>query len=557
MHDARHSQVPSCVDDLLLKTMLRDTWHSDAIIQTDCCDSVTSVAQFLRISDNEALTRYVNAGGGAYYGYRGGQFKPAMLAAIAAGNISAATIMAAGTRVLETELRLGFYDIDQPTYPFANASAQLAWSLLDGTAHRALAREAATKTTVLLKNANHTLPLPGPGSRRGGRDGPRLAVIGPFARCGPAGLCYAHDYAGTPSFTNDFAHSITARAAQRGLPPVRYAQGSNDTCAPRCDSVGPSHWVPCAPDAIAAAAVAEAVAVAQEADVVVLAVGLGEKVEAEGCDRPNMTLPHSQQVLYDAVASATAMAGAKLVVVIVSAGGVQVDESRADAVLWQPYGGQAAGDGLAAVLFGDASPSARLPQTFYKQAWADKMSGNVSTSILSFDLEVGEGRTHRYLKDPSLATHWFGFGLSYARFAYSNLRVAKQHNGSLSVAVDVQLLQSFWSSGAAAGGAVEAAEIVQAYMSAGTVAGLATPRHNLVGFTRVVFAGAGAGMEGPRVAHVAFQVDPASFQTALGDGTRSVVPGSYTLWVGGHQPGDKEGDAGTSGPCLSAAVSLP
>jgi beta-glucosidase len=114
------------------------------------------------------------------------------------------------------------------------------------------------------------------------------------------------------------------------------------------------------------------------------------------------------------------------VLVLVSAGGIDVDESVADAVLWQPYGGQASGDGLEAVLFGDYSPSARLSQTFYKQEWADRMAGNWSTSILSFDLEVGQGRTHRYLKDLSLANHFFGFGLSYARFSYSG--ATQQHD---------------------------------------------------------------------------------------------------------------------------------
>ena len=154
-------------------------------------------------------------------------------------------------------------------------------------------------------------------------------------------------------------------------------------------------------------------AIASVADVTVLALGLGEKVEAEGCDMQNMTLPHSQYLLFNAVAKAVAKARKKLVLVLVSAGGIDVDESLADAVLWQPYAGQAAGDGLVAVLWGDYSPSARLPQTVYRQE-----------SILSFDLEVGQGRTHRYLKNHSLARHHFGYGLSFATFEYSSLKVA-------------------------------------------------------------------------------------------------------------------------------------
>jgi hypothetical protein len=297
--------------------------------------------------------------------------------------------------------------------------------LLDGASHRALAAEAAAKSTVLLKNGG-LLPL---NSGHGGADvvteqtqaaikkKPKIAVVGPFARC-TGGLCYAHDYHGTPSFTNDFVDSITQRAQKEGYPAVTYAQGSNDTCASSCDSRANragQHWVPCEPDTgIAAAAIATAVAIASVADMTVLAVGLGEKVEGEGCDRPNMTLPYSQQLLFNAVTAAVTSAGKQLVLVLVSAGGVDVDESVADAVLWQPYGGQAAGDGLTAVLWGDYSPSARLPETFYRQEWADKMANNWSTSILSFDLEIGQGRTHRYLKNRSLARHHFGYGLSFS-----------------------------------------------------------------------------------------------------------------------------------------------
>jgi beta-glucosidase len=166
--------------------------------------------------------------------------------------------------------------------------------LLDGTIHRALAAEAAAKCTVLLKNTGGMLPI---GSNNKLKKSPQIAVVGPFARC-TGGLCYAHDYFGTPSFTNDFALSITQRAAALGYPAVTYAQGSNDTCAKSCDSRANSagkHWIPCEPDetsgGVAAAAVAEAVAMASKADITVLALGLGNKVEAEGCDRPNMTLP--------------------------------------------------------------------------------------------------------------------------------------------------------------------------------------------------------------------------------------------------------------------------
>lgn len=219
-------------------------------------------------------------------------------------------------------------------YPFRNET--LPWELLDGPEHRALAVEAVTKTTVLLKN-NNMLPLKPPAS---------IAVVGPFARCAD-GLCYAHDYAGTPSFTTDFVDGLTTAGLAHGVKSVTYAQGSNDTCATRCASRGPlfnrSIWEQCDPTAASEAAIAEAVELVAAAEVTVLALGLGEKVEGEGCDRPNMTLPMVQQRLYDAVTAAAAKAGRRVILVLVSAAGVDVDESPVDAVLWQPYGGQVRG----------------------------------------------------------------------------------------------------------------------------------------------------------------------------------------------------------------------
>ena len=260
--------------------MLREVWQSDAIIQTDCCDSVGFVQTFLKITPAEALAQYIAAGGGAYYGFDGNMYRPLLMEGLKNGTIKQSDVVAIGTRVIETELKLGFFDQHSADYPYANESAALDWGLLDGSAHRELAAEAAAKSTVMIKN-NNILPL-GAANRVTTQvvAKPRLAVVGPFARC-DGGLCYAHDYAGTPSFTNDFASSISSMAAQLGWPPVSYAQGSNDTCATRCDSTLPSHWVPCKPDAAAAAAVDEAYSLAQTADITVLAVGLGEKVEGE------------------------------------------------------------------------------------------------------------------------------------------------------------------------------------------------------------------------------------------------------------------------------------
>jgi hypothetical protein len=117
------------------------------------------------------------------------------------------------------------------------------------------------------------------------------------------------------------------------------------------------------------------------------------------------------------------------------------------------------------------NPSARMPVTVYKQAWADAMNcKNVSmpanpgtsvtyksdcnSSILHFDLETGVGKTHRYMKDASYIRHAFGFGLSYTSFGYSTLMISQSAAGDMNVTVTLTNT-----------GAVSGAEVLQVYVA--------------------------------------------------------------------------------------------
>ena len=110
------------MDPLLLTVMLRQQWKSDSIVQTDCCDSVGSVADFLGIKPADAFARYVNAGGGAYFGFDVTMYRQAMQTGMASGAIDNATVRARGARVLLTEMRLGMFDSHRPDFPFSNTS---------------------------------------------------------------------------------------------------------------------------------------------------------------------------------------------------------------------------------------------------------------------------------------------------------------------------------------------------------------------------------------------------------------------------------------------------
>lgn len=182
------------------------------------------------------------------------------------------------------------------------------------------------------------------------------------------------------------------------------------------------------------------------------------------------------------------------------------------------YGGEEAGSGLADVIFGYTNPSARLPLTVYKQAWADEMNcknfseaGGVArhyvgpicdTSILRLDLEAGIGRTHRYIKDTAkFIKHKFGYGLSYTSFVYSDLQVAFE-SGNLTVSVNVKNT-----------GRMDGAEVVQCYAIPPKLSQMpaGAPLQNLIGFTKVNL------VEGSSKVFVV-PVDTSQLETAMNDG---------------------------------------
>ena len=500
--------VPACANPYLLKTVLRDQWKSDALVQTDCCDSIKVINNPFHYNgttnNTEALRLSVEAGVQVYYGFSGGEFTPDFAGLLTNGTIAMEKLDSAATRVIKSQMKLGFFDSAAEDFPFSNAS--IPWEMLDSAEHRALARESAAKSTVVLTN-NGILPL---------KAGVKVAVIGPFANCT---VCMLHSYNGYPSQYTTILQGIAAKTS------ATYSLGSNATC----DKKGDECWTKAGDPS--QAAIAAAVAVAKEAEVTVLVIGLGAGWEAEGEDRVNVSTPALQAALQSAVAAVSK----KLVIVCMSAGGVDVDDSSADASVYAPYGGEEGGSGLADVLFGDVNPSAKLPVTVYKQAWADAMNVNYNTSIGIFDLEVGLGRTHRYVQADQVK-YGFGFGLSYTTFAYSNLTVVKNTSSDVVADIFVTLKNT---------GTIAGADVVQAYSSVPTMAGVSTPKQNMVAFSKVMLQ-----PQESQVVHL--QVSSASIAVADDEGKMHLSSAAYTFSVGGHQPGAK----GTSGDVQVATVNL-
>ena len=242
--------------------------------------------------------------------------------AINAGKITQKALDDAVTRAFLTRFRLG--EFDDARNPFFG---KYPIELLDSVGHRQAARKAVSASAVLLQNLDDALPLPSSGLKK-------VAVIGPWSDCkdrrgGYGGsMGYLNNYKGQPSYINTVLDAVTEEA-QAGNFQVAYAQGS--------EQVGTK---------ANASLIAEATAAVQGADVVILSLGLGNDIEGEGRDRSELTFPPPQIALLAAVKKAVKAQNietgstTKLVVAIMSAGGVDMDPGEIDAVIQLWYGGQ-------------------------------------------------------------------------------------------------------------------------------------------------------------------------------------------------------------------------
>lgn len=270
-------------------------------------------------------------------------------------------------------------------------------------------------------------------------------------------------------------------------------------------------WAPPRPDPLP-----EALEAARQADVVIAVLGLSPRLEGEemrvpvpgfkGGDRETLDLPACQQKLLEELVAT----GKPVVLVLMNGSALAVNwaSRNVPAIVEAWYPGQAGGDAIADVLFGDYNPAGRLPVTFYKSV--DQLPPFTDYSM--------KGRTYRYFSGEPLFP--FGFGLSYTKFAYGKLHAPREIRPGQPITVEVEVRNV---------GGREGEEVVQAYVTALDRAGF-KPIRTLAGFTRIALAA------GERRT-VTLRLDERAFFAPGADGRLSWSPGRYQLWVGGKQPG--------------------
>ncbi len=264
--------------------------------------------------------------------------------------------------------------------------------------------------------------------------------------------------------------------------------------------------------------IAEAVAAAKQADVVIAVVGITSQLEGEemkvevpgfkGGDRTSLDLPKEEEDLLEAMKAT----GKPLVVILMNGSALSVNwaNDHANAILDAWYSGEEGGTAIARTLVGLNNPAGRLPVTFYKGV----------EQLPPFEDYSMKNRTYRYFEGEPL--YQFGYGLSYSKFEYSDLKLSKTNlktGEPLTVEADVRNLSLR-----------DADEVVQLYLSFPRGPFSTAPIRALRGFSRVHL---GPG----ETKHVQFTLDARGLSEVNKKGDRVVSTGTFHVSVGGGQPG--------------------
>ncbi len=466
---------PCCASPTLLHDILREDWRFAGHVVSDC----GAVADIYHGHESaagpaEAAALALRAGCDLECGstYR------RLGEAVDSGLVSDADLDRALARVLTTRFKLGMFDPPEAV-PYADTPL----SVVGSPAHHDLAYEAALKSVVLLKNRNGILPI-GPDIRT-------IRVLGPTA----ADLSVLlGSYHGLNSTLTTLLEGITGRVRE-GVN-VEYRLGTQLIHA----QTASQEWL---------------FSPRSQPDVVIACMGLTPQMEGEegdaiassaDGDRLNLQLPDVQAAFVRRLAAA----GARIVLVLTGGGPIALGDlaDLVEAVLFVWYPGEAGGEAVADILFGNAAPSGKLPITFPRSV----------ADLPPFDDYSMRGRTYRYSAAEPL--YPFGFGLSYTQFAYDAVEVdarAVAAGGDLTCRVSVRNA-----------GPRDGEEVVQIYVSALDLP--AVPLSSLVAFRRVMLT---AGEE----TMLTFSISATRLHLVDATGTPRLVPGHWRLIAGGCAPG--------------------
>lgn len=445
--------IPATANKWLLTDLLRNEWGFCGLLVTDY-NSIAEMSSHGVAPLKEASVRALQAGTDMDMVSCG--FLNTLEESLKEGKVTEEQINAACRRVLEAKYKLGLF-----SDPYKYCDTMRAEKELYTAAHRAVAREIAAETFVLLKNEDHLLPL----ERKG-----KIALIGPMADA-RNNMCGMWSMTCTPSRHGTLLEGIRSAAGDKAE--ILYARGSNIYHDAELEKGGAG--IRPLERGNELQLLDEALHTAARADVIVAALGECAEMSGESASRTELGLPDAQQDLLKALVKT-----GKPVVLLLFTGRPLVlnwEDANVHSILNVWFGGSETGDAIADVLFGKVTPGGKLTTTFPRSVGQLPLYYNhLNTGRPDPDSHSFNRYSSNYLDMSNEPLYPFGYGLSYTNFSYGNLQLSSDllsRNGELTVSVTVTNDGDF-----------DGYEIVQMYLH-DIYAEISRPVKELKGFERI------------------------------------------------------------------------
>ncbi|HEY3743408.1 MAG TPA: beta-glucosidase BglX [Bryobacteraceae bacterium] len=438
------NDVPATGNAFLLRDVLRKIWGFKGFVVSDAFAVRDLQTHGFASSPQDSAQRALLAGVDMDMGSR--TYLENLAAAVKSGKVPMSVIDDSVRSILKVKFEMGLFE-----HPYGDAA--LLAKVSRAPEHLKLAREAAQRSAVLLRNEGGLLPLKA-------NAGQKIALIGPLGDS-------VFDTLGSWQAMGQTLDAVTLAQGLKArgvtVEVVKGVQLRKQIPSMFDQLMGGKPETPWT-EAQAGEAFTDAVEAARRADVVVLALGELALMSGELASRSSLNLPGRQQQLMEAVVAT----GKPVVLVLFSGRPVNIGwaASHVPAILEAWYPGSEGGNAIADLLYGDASPGGKLPVTWPRSVGQEPL---FLESNLTHQPEGSQMFSSRYWDQPGTPQYPFGYGLSYTTFEYTNLHIA----GSGRVSVDVR------NTGSRPG-----VEVTQLYIHQ-RAGGASRPKRELKGFARV------------------------------------------------------------------------
>ncbi|SFC34432.1 beta-glucosidase [Parapedobacter composti] len=488
--------VPATANKWLMTDVLRNQWGFTGFVVTD----YTAVNELIDhgLGDlQEVSARSLKAG--VEMDMVGEGFLTTLKRSVEEGKVSVADIDRACRLVLEAKYKLGLFED-----PFRYCDDSRAREVILNSAHLAKAREAAGKSFVLLKNDRQVLPLKKQGT---------VALIGPLANTGtnmPGTWSVSADLENTPSLLEGMRDALGNQVK------IVHHHGSNllEDAAYQERATMFGRTIP-RDERPEQEVIAEALAVAGQADVIIAALGESSEMSGESSSRTDIGIPTVQQRLL-----AKLLETGKPVVLVLFTGRpltLTWENEHVPAILNVWFGGTETGKAVADVLFGDVNPSGKLPATFPQHVGQVPLYySHKNTGRPLADGQWFQKFRSNYLDVSNDPLYPFGYGLSYTTFTYDQMELSAEQlhqAGSLQVRVTVK------NTGKYAG-----EEVVQLYIR-DLVGSVTRPVKELKGFRKI-------RLEPGESQQVVFDITAEDLKFYDAELNYVAEPGEFSVFVG-------------------------